>query len=203
MFQKLLICVGLPLLLANSTTPGAKADELFTGSQSGLCCFNVDLHQVSSTDVNVNVYLTSGALYFAHSGKTNHPAFAFNLFNDPTITISNPTPGWVSHLSKVTTNGPALGTFDYYFTAPGKGTSAKANMLQFNVNDSHGIVLSDFIANANGYYFVADILDKYGNTGLSAISKGAPSPVPEPSSLLLLGSGILGLAATLRRRMFA
>jgi hypothetical protein len=30
----------------------------------------------------------------------------------------------------------------------------------------------------------------------------APSPVPEPASILMLGSGLLALGGTLKRRLF-
>jgi hypothetical protein len=42
------------------------------------------------------------------------------------------------------------------------------------------------------------------NNGMSqgASNNGTPAPTPEPSSILLFGSGILGLAGVLRRKLF-
>jgi hypothetical protein len=55
-----------------------------------------------------------------------------------------------------------------------------------------GISTTDFLGNSGGYYFSADVSNGT-NTGAVA-SKGPTTPsVPEPVTLALLGSGLLGL----------
>lgn len=182
------------MAFASLLISGAKADLLFTGSQAGLCCFNVDVASISSTEVSVTATLTDGAQWFVDTGSGQHPGFAFDIQGDPAISISSLSSPWTSsdvHLSSVTTGGPSLGSFDYFLDNPGHGASQhNPGPLTFDVTVTSGTLSpSDFVANASGYYFVADIMDASGKTGLSGINQApSTSTVPEPVSVLLLGT---------------
>jgi len=207
MIKRIIVLCGIAFL---ASTLSARADELFVGSQAGLCCFNVNLHQVNTNEMEVTATLTGGAQWFVDTGRGQHPGFAFSLKGNPAITITNISSPWSStdvHLASVTTGGPGMGTFDYFFDNPGPGGSAHNDgPLDFDITLA-GITFNSFVKSSGGdggYYFAADIMNINNCTGMSGISSDpTPPPVPEPSSLLMLGTGFLCAVGMVRRRIMA
>ena len=88
----------------------------------------------------------------------------------------------------LTTINPALAPFGY----PSDWTQFTATVSGVSVPTTGRFAFR---------YFVSDVSVNGDYIGIDAVNYNATSVVPEPSSVVLMGIGILGLAAVRRRRM--
>ena len=183
--------------------PSAQASIVFTLTHDGCTggCGaspfgSITLEQTTATLVTVTEVLFDSSL-FAGTGAGD--ALEFNVIGGP-VTLGNISSGFA--VGPAPDSASTFGIFLQSITCTvcqGGNASNPPGPLSFTVTSAAGVSISDFIANAGGFYFASDIAGANGNTGNVAATAGVITHTPEPLSLSLIGFGLVGIGVLKRR----
>lgn len=202
------------------TAATSSALSLSFSSSTGIQPSNVGiitLTQVNPNTVNVLVDLSDTALPAPQYGFINtggpHTPFAFQIAGTETgvsATFIQPASGVFSFgLLSLNLGGGSNTPYGAYGIAidssGGNGSSnAYYGDLEFNLTRLTGLSVNDFVANADNYYFSADLTNG-ANTGAQAWTgpgtprEGPPGAPEGGSTVVLMGTALAGLGIFFRR----
>ena len=188
---------GSPAPYANVTLT-----QVFVNQGSTICT-------AAAPCINVNVQMltnASGGTYQLFGNGNGNGAFGFNIVGSVAgLAVSNLSSEDGAGALSGFSFDPAGGNFDGFGgfeLALQAGPASQAHdFVTFTVSRTGGFSTANdlYEGNDDGHHFAVHVAPTNGNpTGFA--TDGPGQPVPEPMSMLLLGTGLLGVGGVVRRR---
>lgn len=201
--RKLALSLAIFAVVALGSAAAANADQVIINTPNpGLGAtpgpYATVTYVLNGSNIDVTVQMFPGFEAFGQ-GNGNNGIFGFNIVGSQAgLSVTNMPPGFTANLGGGQMDG--FGNFDITLSCCNPANAVTS--FSFTVSRTGGFSSASdlFEANASGAHFAIHIAPTNGNPTGFAADTGVSNEVPEPASMLLLGTGLATLAAGLRKR---
>ena len=201
--RKLALSLAMFAVVVMGSAAAASADQVVINTPNpGLSGtpgpYATVTYVLNGGNIDVTVQMAPGFTAFG-TGNGNNGIFGFNILGSTAgLSVTNLPVGFTANLGGGQMDG--FGNFDVTLSCCNASNGVTSFSFTVSRNGGFSAASDLFEANASGAHFAIHIAPSNGNPTGFAADGGTSNEVPEPASMLLLGTGLATLAAGLRKR---